>query len=1041
MDPALVQSLEWRSIGPHRGGRVVAVGGDPVHPLVFYFGSTGGGVWKTTDGGQYWRNVSDGSFRRASVGALCVAPSDPNVIYAGMGETTIRGNVSHGDGVYRSTDAGATWAHLGLEQTRHIGRVRVHPTNPDLVYVAAFGHAHGPNPERGLYRSGDGGKTWDLVLYRGEDAGANDIAIDPQNPRIIYASFWQARRGPSYLTSGGPGSGLFKSRDGGDTWEELTGRPGMPTGLKGKIGVAVSPARSGRVWAIIEAVKAEDGGIFRSDDGGESWERLNGDLALRQRAWYYQHIHADPQHPDVVWVLSLNCWRSIDGGKTFAVVPTPHSDNHDLWIDPRDPRRMIEGNDGGACVSFDGGASWSTIYNQPTGEFYHVTTDSRVPYRLYGAQQDNTTISVPSRSDAGAITFAECYTVGGGESGYLAVRPDDPDIVYGGHQFRSIMRYDHRARHVRDVSVWPEYCWGWDAEAYKYRAAWTFPIVLSPHDPDTLYTGANVIFRTTDEGASWEPISPDLTRHDPGTLRRREPAAETAGGEVYATVFALAESPLARGLLWAGSDDGLLHLTRDGGEHWAEVTPPGLPEWALVSIVEPSPHDPAAAYIAATRHKLDDFRPYLYKTDDYGQTWAKITDGIPDNQFTRVIREDPEVRGLLYCGTEAGVYVSIDGGGHWQPLGDNLPVVPIHDLVVKDGDLVAATHGRSFWILDDITPLRQLADVPDRAADRLFRPRDSYRFTTSGAGRSQSPGRGYQRAGGTILTRETVKTPGGRLRTDYLDAGTNPPDGVVVWYALRERPRGTVRLSILDGCGQVVRSFSSEHEDGTAPVLPAEPGLNRFVWDMRHPGPTRLEEARGQDFPVPGPLAPPGDYRAQLAIDTRPFTEPFRILRDPRVPGDPAGLVAQLDLLTQIRDRVSELNEAINRIRALQQQLDGWLGRGRGMGRTSPNERVVATAREVREALTAIEEELIQNNATTIDDGLNVPARLNAKLAMLADAVATGYAAPTKQAYALFADLSGRLAHQLERLGQVLGGDVAAFNDLVREVALPAIGS
>jgi len=629
VDSLLLTSLEWRPIGPFRGGRVVAVAGDPVNSQLFYFGSTGGGVWKTTDGGQYWENISDGFFKRASVGAIAVAPSDSNVIYVGMGETTIRGNVSHGDGVYRSTDGGRTWTHLGLEDTRHIGKIRIHPHNPDLVYVAALGHAHGPNSERGIFRSHDGGKSWERVLYLNEDVGSHDIAMDPHNPRVLYAALWRARRLPYTLNSGGDGCGLYKSSDGGDAWTDISRNKGLPTGMLGKIGVTVSGAQKDRVWATIEA---EDGAVFRSDDAGTTWERLADDPDLRRRPWYYQHIYADPQDANTLWILNERCYRSIDGGKTFTQVSVPHGDYHDLWIDPHNAQRMICGHDGGACVTLNGAEGWSSIYNQPTAEFYHVITDNQVPYRIYGSQQDNTNITLPSRSALGAITIAEYYEVGGGESGYIAVRPDDPNIVYAGSFQGYLSRYDHRTKQVRDISVWPEVSSGWPAQDLKYRFQWTFPIVLSPHDPQALFATGNHVFRSTDEGASWEEISPDLTRNEKS---RQGPSGgpitkDLVGTEYYGTIFAFAESPRQQGLFWVGSDDGLVHISYDDGQSWQNITPGSLPEWALVSIIEPSPHEPSCAYLAATCYKQDDFRPYLYKTSDYGKTWTKITSGIPE---------------------------------------------------------------------------------------------------------------------------------------------------------------------------------------------------------------------------------------------------------------------------------------------------------------------------------------------------------------------------------------------------------------------------
>ncbi|RMF84965.1 MAG: glycosyl hydrolase, partial [Nitrospinota bacterium] len=835
----ILQTLEWRCIGPHRGGRVVAVAGDPSDPAVFYFGACAGGVWKTTDGGTYWENISDGFFQTAAVGALAVADSDPNVIYAGMGEACIRVDVSHGDGVYRSTDAGKTWEHVGLNDTRHIARIRIHPHNPDLVYVAALGHIYGPNRERGIFRSQDGGKSWEQVLFRSEKAGAADLSLHPQNPRLLYAALWQVQRFPWSLESGGPESSLYKSTDGGDSWIELTSNPGLPTGIKGRIGVAVSPARPDRVWAIIEA---EEGGLFRSDDGGATWERLSTDRNLLTRPWYYSHIFAHPQDPDTLYVLNVQCWKSTDGGRTFTEIPTPHGDNHDLWIDPRNPQRMIEGNDGGACVSFNGGDSWSTIYNQPTAQFYHVATDNQFPYRVYGTQQDNTAISVPSRSYKGAILWTDCYPVGSAESGHIVVHPQDPNLVYSGAIGSApggggvLLRYDHRTGQVRIITVWPEIYGGWGAKDLKYRFQWTFPILISPHDPQVLYTAGNLVFRSTDEGTSWEAISPDLTRND---VSKMEPSGgpitkDTTGAEHYGTIFAFVESPHEAGVFWAGSDDGLIHLSRDGGQTWENVTPPDLPAWTLISMIEPSPHDPATVYVAATRYRLDDFRPYLYKTNDYGKTWTRITSGIPAHDFTRVIREDPARRGLLYAGTETGVYISFDDGASWQSLQRNLPVVPIYDLVVKDNDLIAATHGRSFWILDDLTPLHQLNEQVTRSPLHLFSPRPAYRFPPPiGSGRPGGPGKNYRLASGVPATFYERKTPEGETVRDLLDAGQNPPDGVIITYYLREEPEGEVTLTFRDAQGEIIKRFSSQadtQEDSHGPQeprVPARAGMNR----------------------------------------------------------------------------------------------------------------------------------------------------------------------------------------------------------------------
>jgi photosystem II stability/assembly factor-like uncharacterized protein len=1042
----VTEALRWRLVGPHRGGRVSAVAGDPTNPQVFYFGACAGGVWKTDDGGWSWRNISDGYFRTAAVGALAVADADPNVIYAGMGECALRSNVVAGDGVYRSVDGGCTWRHLGLDDTRHIGRVRIHPRDPDVAYVAALGHAYGPNRQRGVFRTRDGGRSWEHVLFRSERAGCVDLCLDPTNPRILYAGFWEVQRSPWGLESGGPGSGLFKSSDGGDSWVELSEAPGMPRGLKGKIGVAVSPARPQRVWALIEA---EDGGLFRSDDGGTTWQRVNEQRELRQRAFYYTHVYADPVDPEVVYVLNFHFWRSDDGGRTFTVIPTPHVDNHDLWLDPRNPRRLIEGNDGGACVSFNGGASWSTLYNQPTAQFYHVTTDTAFPYRLYGSQQDNTSCCIVSRSHRGAITIADWHPVGGGENGYIAVRPDDPDIVYAGDH-TSLTRFDRRTGQSQQITVWPERPSGWGSGALKYRLQWTYPVLLSPHDPNVLYVGAQCVLRSTDEGRSWQVISPDLTRADPATM---QPSGgpitkDNSGAEYYATIFALAESPRQRGLLWAGSDDGLVHVSRDGGASWQDVTPPAalLPEWARIMILEPSPHDPATCYLAATRYQLDDLRPYLFKTNDYGRTWQPISDGIPADDFTRVIREDPVRRGLLFCGTESGVYVSEDDGAHWRSLRHNLPVVPVHDLAIKDDDLVAATHGRSFWILDDITPLRALTDAVRQAPVHLFAPRTAVRVRAGGGwGQGGGPGRDYTSAGGLVVTTERRSLPDGSTELVHLDAGSNPPAGATIYYHLRERPRGEVTLTFLDAAGRVVRSFSSrpggggaapadayqrEVAGGREPRVPCEAGLNRFVWDLRYPG-ARAAEGTPPSPGGVGPQVVPGTYHVRLTVDGQAFDRTLEVRLDPRVPASQADLEEQLQLLLRIRDKLDETNAAIARIRQLRAQAEAWAARTAG--------EPAAMARAIAAKLTAIEEELIQVRSRSNQDSLNYPVMLNAKLLGLFMSVGAADAAPTRQQHECFADLAARVDAQLQALAAVVATDLPAFEAALRAADVPAV--
>ncbi len=1060
--PNFFDRLEWRNSGPYRGGRVAAVAGDPRDRNTFYFGSTGGGIWKTMDGGQYWENTTDGFFKRASVGGLAVAPADPNVIYVGMGESCIRGNVSHGDGVYRSTDAGQTWTHLGLEDTRNIGKVRVHPEDPDTAYVAALGHAHGPNTERGVFRTRDGGKTWKKVLYRGEKAGASDLSIDPNNPRIIYASFWETIRRPWELVSGGPGSGLFRSNDGGDTWTEISRNKGLPSGMLGKIGISASAAQSGRVYAIVEAA---DGAIFRSDNFGETWERGNEDRNLRQRAWYYHHIYAHPTDPETVWVLNVSAWRSDDGGRTFQELSIPHGDHHDLWIDPKDPRRIINGNDGGALVTFNGGESWSEIYNQPTAEFYHVTTDTQTPYRIYGCQQDNTSMSVPSRAPIAGITGADAFAVGGGEAGHIAVRPDDPNVIYAGEYQGIITRHDRRTRQTRIISVWPEPSSGEGAEALRYRFQWTAPIVLSPHDPNVLYHCGNRVFRTRDEGQTWDAISPDLTRND---RTRLAPSGgpitkDNTGAEYYCTVFAFAESPVQRGVLWAGSDDGLVHVSRDDGKTWKNVTPPGIGSWALVSIIEASPHDAGTAYVAANRYKQDDFRPYLFKTSDYGRTWRKITSGIAADDFSRTIREDPTRKGLLYAGTETGVYVSFDDGARWNRLGGNLPVVPIHDMVVKDSDLVLATHGRSFWVLDDLSPIRQLAATAVKGKARLFAPRPTVRFRTDfGFPQPGRSGKNYRMTGATMVTYRQVEKPTGEKAQVNIDAGQNPPDGVLVSYWLRDKPVGEVTLSFFDAKGKEIRSFKSkppepkddkdekpltpeqrrseELKKAREPKVAKEQGLNRFAWNMRQPDAARVEDDptwESAEATLAGPVSPPGQYRVRLEVDGDRHEATFEIRKDPRASATQADFDAQFALRMKIRDKITEVHEAINAIRALRTQIEGWEKRAEGSG----GARLRRGAASLKTKLAGVEEELIQVKAKSRQDTLNYPAKLNLKIGGLALSVGSADFAPTKAMYDVFEDLSKRAETQLVKWRAIAKTDVPAFDKLVRGSGVPAVSA
>ncbi|MGI8854549.1 MAG: WD40/YVTN/BNR-like repeat-containing protein, partial [Thermomicrobiales bacterium] len=964
--------------------------------------------------------------------------------------------------------------HTGLTETRNIGKVRVHPTNPDLVYVGAFGHAHGANPERGVYRSKDGGATWEQVLFRSAEAGVVDLSLDLTNPRVIYAAFWEGVHRAHELVSGGPGSALYRSNDGGDTWEEISRKPGMPTGLLGRMGIVASPAKPGRVWSIVEA---KDGAVLRSDDYGETWERVNEGGEVRQRPWYYMHIFADPVDPETVWIMNLNAWKSSDGGRNFVQVPGTHGDYHDLWIDPKNPRRIIQGNDGGATVSFNGGETWSTVYNQPTMEFYHVTTDNQTPYRIYGAQQDNSTISVPSRSKLAAITQVDTYEVGGGESGYIAVKPDDPNIIFAGNFAGMITRYDHRTGQRQNIAAWPEESAGWGAKDVKYRFQWTFPILISAHDPQNLLITSQFVHRSTDEGKSWQVISHDLTRNDP---TKQEPSGgpitiDSNGMDYYCTIFALAESPVQAGIFWAGSDDGLIHLSRDNGETWANVTPPEMPEWSLVSIIEASPHDAATAYVAVDRHRHDDFAPYLYKTSDYGQTWTKITDGIPADEFARVIRADPDRRGLMYAGTEAGLYASFDDGAHWQSFRMNLPVVPVHDMVVKDQGLVLATHGRAFWILDDLTPLHTMTPDLLAADTHLFAPRPATRYRTlRGFEGTAAPGKNYQPVGTTTYTFRQITRPSGEKRQKLLDAGQNPPDGAVIFYYLHEKPEGEVTLTFLDQDGKEIKTYrskeadsgqqaadsgqqtqssvlspqSSPKKDGAAEEKPVhkEAGLNRFIWNMRYPDARNVEGAIYRSGGVTGPLAPPGAYQVRLTVGSKSWTQPLEIRTDPRAEVSDDELRDQFAFLLQIRDKLSETNDAINQIRTLRAEIDGWEKRAAGSRQQAANSVLspqssvlIEAAKKLKEGLSSVEEELVQTRWKSSRDALTAPSKLNVKIATLMGVVSGADGAPTEQSREVFASVIQRLDQQLERLDTVLGRDVPRFNALVREQDLPAL--
>jgi photosystem II stability/assembly factor-like uncharacterized protein len=911
-------ALHWRLIGPHRGGRVLAVAGIAGDPATFYFGAVDGGVWRTNNAGVTWDPLFDGQ-PIASIGAMAVAASDPRIIYVGTGEASIRSDITYGAGVYKSTDAGATWRLLGLQDTRHIGKLLIDPTNPDVVLVAALGHAYGPNAERGVFRSTDGGRTWTKVLYKDPDTGAIDLAADPGDARVVYAALWQARRTPweQYQPDEGPGSGLYKSGDGGATWTPITGR-GLPDGPYGRIGLAV--ARGGRVYALIGA-SAGRGGLFRSDDGGATWQLAGADPRLTSRNWYFCRVTVDPQNPDLVYVPNVSLLKSVDGGKTFTVLKgQPGGDDyHELWIDHKTPTHMIVGSDQGAVITLDGGRTWSSWYNQPTAQFYHVAVDDRFPYRVYGAQQDAGTASITSRSDYGEITFRDWAPVGGGESGYITPDPLDPDIVYGGDTYGVVHRFDRVTGQFQDITPWPAPTFGQPMPLRRYRFTWTSPIVFDRKDPRVLYIGAQMVLATRDGGLHWEAASPDLTgaaasTHDTGPV-----SVANAAGRGYGVVYTIAPSPLAAGMIWVGSDDGLIHRTTDGGRHWENITPEGLPPWSMISLIEASPFDTAAAYAAVDRHRLDDFAPYFYRTRDGGRHWTRITQGVAPLAYAQAIRADPARQGLLYAGTETGVYVSFDDGDHWQSLQLNLPTVSVRDLAVHEGDLVAATHGRSFWILDDLAPLRQLSDSVVRAGVHLFAPERAIRVRRS-------------------VSNDTPLPP-------EEPHGENPPAGAIIDYFLQSGPLGAVTLDILDAGGRVVRRFSSE--DRPLPLGGGEPlqvaaewlprpeplsrraGLNRFVWDLRYPPPP-IERygysiaaiaGHGTTAQPQGPLVLPGEYQLRLTAAGRTLTRILRVDNDPRVHASDSALVGQLRLTLEIWNAMAAQYALRGAVRGVRDQL------------------------------------------------------------------------------------------------------------------------
>jgi photosystem II stability/assembly factor-like uncharacterized protein len=1063
----LLNSMSFRLVGPFRGGRVTAVTGVAGDPMTYYMGSTGGGVWKTSNAGVSWRNVTDSvreldpveearimgqvnpelveagiirppaeglsqgprrehragdAFGSASIGAVAVAASDPNIVWVGTGSACPRGNISSGDGVYKSTDAGDTWRHMGLDEAGQIGRVIVHPTDPEVVYVAVLGDIFGSSEERGVYRTTDGGLSWSKVLFVSDRAGAVDLAMDPSNPRILYAALWQAQRTPWTMISGGPDSGLYKSLDGGNTWLKLS--KGLPKGDLGRLAVAVSPTFPKRVWVLVEH---DEGGLYRSDDGGAKFRRMNSNRELRQRAWYYTHIEADPADPNTVYALNAAMWKSDDGGETFRPMRTPHGDNHALWINPEDPKNLIEGNDGGANISFDGGRSWSVQSNQPTSELYRVTVDDQWPYWLYSGQQDNSAVAIPSRSSSGAIDRNDWYEPAGCETATVAVDPRNPDITYGGCYGGSINRFDRGLGFQQQIMAWPQMAVGQQASDLRYRFQWNAPIRISPHDPSVLYHCSNFVHRTTDEGATWEIISPDLTRDDESKQGYAgEPLTrDNTGVEVYGTIFAFEESPHRAGLLWAGSDDGLVHLSRDNGATWQDITPAGMPEWGTVNAIELSAHDEGRAFIAVHRYRSNDDRPYIFRTNDFGATWALVTDGangIPRDHFVRVVREDPERRGLLFAGTELGLYVSLDDGSSWRPLQLDLPVTPITDMAVKRGDLVVATQGRSFWILDDLSPLRQMTSDVLKGDFHLFAPREVIRWADGSGGR-RGPGGGAE--------------------------GRNPPFGAMIHYLLPEAGDGDeavdVRLEIVDADGEVLRSMSSTKPEKQAPniwrklfpeffeppKLDAREGANRWVWNLRLPDATIAEDAVLWGSAA-GPMVPPGTYRVRMTVGDWSETKAFDVVADPRQDLNPAALDARFELAREIWNEVSRSHALVERIDSVRDQVKGWQDR-------VEDEEFKTLAGETAEALDAAEAKIRQSKLESSQDVLNFPSKVDNQLVYLMEVVESTPGFPAASSIERFDELRSEIDGIEGELDGILATQVPELEAMLVESGAPRI--
>ena len=999
------KATEWRNIGPFRGGRSAAVTGVAGKANLFYFGSTGGGVWRTTDAGNTWENISDGFFG-GSVGSVAVSEWDNNVIYVGNGEKTVRGNVSSGDGIWKSVNAGKTWEPMGLKNARHIPRVRIHPKNPDIVYAGVMGDLYKSSQERGVYKSTNGGKTWNKKLFANKDAGVVDLIIDPNNPRVLYATTWNIRRTPYSLSSGGDGSALWKSTDEGETWTNISTHKGLPKGIWGISGVTVSPVNSDIVWALIEN---EKGGVYKSTDAGKTWKLINSERKLRQRAWYYTRLYADTQDENIVYVLNVRYHKSTDGGKTYKTFNAPHGDHHDLWIAPEDNQRMIIGDDGGAQVSFDAGINWSTYMNQPTSQFYRVTTDNHFPYRIYGAQQDNSTVRIAHRTQGRFIGESDWESTAGGESAHLAIDPSNNDIVYGGSYGGLLTRQNHKTGETRAINVWPDDPMGHGAEDFKYRFQWNFPIMFSPNHKNKLYAASNHLHMTTNEGQSWEIISPDLTRNDPSTLKSSGGpiTKDNTGVEYYATIFAINESKQEEGLLWAGSDDGLVHVTKDGGKNWTNVTPKKMPEWMMINCIEIDPFTKGGAYVVGTKYKSGDYLPYIYKTEDYGKNWRQITNGIGAEDFTRALRADPKRKGLLYAGTERGMYISFDDGTSWNKFQLNLPVVPITDLAIKNDNLIAATQGRSFWMIDDLTPLHQLSSNLVKEDVILFKPQDSYRM-----------------GGGN-----------GRISKT---AGTNHPGGVAINFFIKEKEANNpISLQIFDSNNKLIKAFSTKpNKNKKEETLKLENGNNIFYWDMMYPG---AEKVKGMILwwaSLNGPMALPGNYKVTLTMGEISKSQNFTILKNPVSETSIADAKAQFNFINDINAKVTEIHKALKNVKKVRAQVKALK---KSIKENEKHAGLLTYADNLLKEMTSIEETLYQTKSKSNQDPLNFPIRLNNKLAHLNSLTRIGSYAPTQQAIDFKNEINKKIDQELAKLYDLFDNKVKVLNQKVKDSQIDLI--